>query len=398
MADIQLTEYQTKHLDRGEIDDAIARTLWQSYGKEIDIEAPSFRNEQRWGLRAKGVIGAIPVAPDLTIRIQPKTAIANIWHMLDTIGDFQSLRIFDRLTDSDSLEDLSDRLAQRLACHILDRVRHGLVARYQPHRDRLSSPRGRIDWPRTARSPWKTRLPCRYTARTADIPDNQILLWTLHHLRRTGNLFRDTTQTQLARAHRALRGSISLVPFAAADCRDRAYDRLNADYREPHALCRFFLEHLSPGQNSGDRHALPFLINTAQLYEKFVAAWLARHLPPQYRLKAQDPYRLGRHHRYSIDLTIYDRATNRAIAVLDTKYKTPKRSSNDDINQILAYAHVKRADRAVLVYPEPLPAPLDTNIDAIRLRSLTFGLDRDTAGTDILEWLAREPIAIDAAT
>ncbi|WP_072621744.1 hypothetical protein [Spirulina major] len=72
--------------------------------------------------------------------------------------------------------------------------------------------------------------------------------------------------------------SIALVPFTAADCCDRTYDRLNAAYETPHA--------------------------------------------------------------HSIDLTIYDRTPHRAIAVLDTKYKTPEKPSHTDINQILTYAHV----------------------------------------------------------
>jgi 5-methylcytosine-specific restriction enzyme subunit McrC len=392
MVELSLVEYQPKFLDRDRIDDAIAQQIWQNYRQYLDIETPSFKTQQRWKITPKGVIGTIPLAPDFTIRIQPKTAIFNIWQMLDTVGSLKSLQMFEQLTACDRLEDLCDILAQTLARQILDLARHGLVASYQPHRDRLISPRGRIDWPRTARSPWQTRLPCHYTTRTADIPDNQILLWTLHHLRRTRHLCRATTQAQLAHAHRALRGSISLVPFTANDCRDRLYDRLNADYQIPHTLCGFFLEHLSPGQHHGDRHALPFLLNTAQLYEAYVAAWLAQHLPPQYRLKAQDPYKFSPNHRYKIDLTIYDRTTNKAIAVLDTKYKTPEKPSNTDINQILTYAHFKKSDRvathrAILIYPESLPQPLDQISDTIHLQSLVFGCDPDKDGAAFLAQL-----------
>ncbi|MDB9493297.1 hypothetical protein PN441_03105 [Spirulina major CS-329] len=392
MLEISLIEYQPRWFGRDELEDEMGQQIWQHYRQKIDIETPSFKNQNRWKLTAKGVIGTIPLTPDLTIRIQPKTAIANIWQMLDTVGSLKSLQMFEQLTTCDRLEDLCDLLARILANRILDRIRQGLVANYQPHRDRLISPRGRIDWPRTARSPWATRLPCHYTTRTADIPDNQILLWTLHHLRRTRHLFHDTTQIQLARAHRALSGAIALVPYTAADCRNRPYDRLNADYQIPHTLCGFFLEHLSPGQAHGDRHALPFLLNTAQLYEAYVAAWLAQHLPPRYYLKAQDPYKLSSNHRYKIDLILYDRTTNRAIAVLDTKYKTPDKPSQDDINQIIAYAHFKQSDRvathrAILIYPEPLSKPLDEIIHTIHIQSLVFGCDPDRDGAAFLAQL-----------
>jgi 5-methylcytosine-specific restriction enzyme subunit McrC len=389
MAEISLTEYQSQCFKKTEIDEKIEEVIYQNYDKYLKLEAPSYQNERRWKLTAKGYIGTIPVTPDLTIRIQPKTSIANVWKMIDTIGDLPSLKLFDRLTASDQLEDLCDHLAQLLASQILDRVRHGLVNHYQPHHNRLIAPRGRIDWPRTARAPWQTRLPCHYDTRTADIPDNQILLWTLHQLQRTRHLFRDTTQTQIRNAYRALTGSISLIPYTAADCHDRPYDRLNDDYKTPHTLCCFFLAHLSPGQHHGDRQAIPFVLNTAILYEKFVAVCLKQYLPDRYQLKTQEHYKFSQKHNYYIDLTIYDRATGKAIAVLDTKYKTPTKSSNDDINQIIAYAHFKQTDRAILIYPEPLQTPINATDPNIHIQTLTFPLDRDpdTAGNDFLDQL-----------
>jgi 5-methylcytosine-specific restriction enzyme subunit McrC len=389
MANISLIEYQPRYLEKSEIDEKIEEIICQNYDKYLKLEAPSFKNQRRWKLTPQGYIGVIPITADLTIRIQPKTPIANIWKMIDTIGNLPSLKLFDRLTVSDRIEDLCDHLAQLLATQTLDRVRHGLTRRYQPHHDRLIAPRGRIDWPRTARTPWQTRLPCRYDTHTADIPDNQILLWTLHQLQRTRHLFRDTTQTKIRNAYRALNGSISLVKFTATDCQNRNYDRLNADYKTPHALCRFFLQHLSPGQHYGDHQTLPFVLNTASLYEKFVAAWLYQNLPDRYRLEDQEDYKFSQQHKYCIDLVIYDRATNQPIAVLDTKYKIPTQPSNDDIYQILAYALFKQTDRAILIYPELLPYPLDETTQTIHIQTLTFSLDRnlDTAGNDFLDQL-----------
>jgi len=298
MGEILLTEYQPKYFETHEIDHKIGEIIWQNYQQAIDVEVPSFKNKNRWKITAKGVIGTIPLTPDCAIRVQPKTSISNIWNMLDTVGNLPSLTIFKHLANSNHLEDLCDILARTLADRILDRVRQGLVASYQLHQEQLISPRGRINWQRTARSPWQTRLPCQYATHTTDLPDNQILLWTLHYLRRTRCLFCDATQTQLARAYHALIGSISLIPYTAKDCRDRFYDRLNYDYHILHALCRFFLENLGPDHQYGDRYALPFLLNTAQLYEAYVATWLEHNLPTGYRLKAQDPYRLSRYHRY----------------------------------------------------------------------------------------------------
>ncbi len=163
MAEISLIEYQSQCFKQSEINEKIEEIIYQNYDKYLKLEAPSYKNERLWKLTAKGYIGTIPVTPDLTIRVQPKTSIANVWKMIDTIGDLPGLTLFDRLTASDQLEDICDHLAQILASQILDRVRHGLVNQYQPHHDQLIAPRGRIDWPRTlAKSP---PLPLRHPHR-----------------------------------------------------------------------------------------------------------------------------------------------------------------------------------------------------------------------------------------
>jgi 5-methylcytosine-specific restriction enzyme subunit McrC len=54
--------------------------------------------------------------------------------------------------------------------------------------------------------------------------------------------------------------------------------------------------------------------------------------------------------------------------------------------------------QAILVYPRPLPQPLDAQIGAVRVRSLAFTLgdDLETAGQTFLTHLMRN-IACDAS-
>ena len=177
------------------------------------------------------------------------------------------------------------------------------------------------------------------------------MLWTLHQIGRIQLLFDLHTQTLLRTTYRALNGTISLQSFAAKNCRDRHYHRLNEDYKIMHILCGFFLENLHSSHQIGQHQALPFLVNTAVLYEKFVYAWLKANLPKTYYLKAQEHYLFNDNINYYIDLVIYNSNTQKAIAVLDTKYKTPDKPSNNDINQILAYAHFKQVKQAILIYP-----------------------------------------------
>ncbi len=374
MTEIELIEYQEKAIAQAKILPDMGELLWHRYGKQIEVSEPSFKNNRNWTLKARGYIGTIPVAPDFTVRILPKTPIDNIWQMLARVGDLGSLQIFETLTACDCIEDLCDLLARQLARRIRQRTQQGLFATYLPETARLAAVRGRVDWPRAARSPWQPRLPCCYTTRSADIPDNQILLWTLHHLRRTRHLLQPPTQAELRAAHRGLQSTISLVPYTAEACRDRAYHRLNEDYRLLHALCHFFLAGLSPGQVWGDRAALPFLVNTATLYENFVAYWLQANLPAAYQLKIQEAYRFTA--TYRIDLVIYDRATQQPLAVLDTKYKVAPPSAQD-IGQIIAYAHFKQVPRAILIYPQLPDQAIDRMSHDIRVQAVAFQLESD---------------------
>jgi 5-methylcytosine-specific restriction enzyme subunit McrC len=392
MVEIILIEYKPKYFNKEEIPEVIAEIIWQNYRQYIEIEFPSLPSKQRWKLTTKGYIGIIPVTSNFTIRILPKTSIHSIWKMIDWVGELTNLKFFTPLTDCNSIEDLCDLFARLLAKNILNRSKKGLFSTYISENNRLNLVRGRIDWNKAARSPWDTRLHCHYERQTADITDNQILLWTLYQLGRTQQLFQLETQTLLRSAYRALSGSISLQPFAAKDCRDRHYNRLNQDYQIIHSLCAFFLENLHPGYQEGNYKALPFLLNTAFLYEKFVYVWLKKNLPVSYDIKAQENHSLSKTINYKIDLVLYDRTNQKDIAVLDTKYKIPDKIDNKDINQVITYAHLKQVQRAILIYPQYLPAPLNQLSHGLYLQTLCFGLDDslETAGQKFLKSLLQE--------
>lgn len=333
-------------------------------------------------------MGYIALTPELAIKIKPKAAIANLFGMLEYAYNLNSFRFLEGLIDCNSLEDFYDRLANLLAQRIRDRTRKGLYRTYLPHTRQIRYLRGRLDTRHAIRKPWDVKLTCRYEEHTSDLEDNQILAWTLNCIARTG-LCSDRTRSLMHQAYRPLTGCVTLRPFTAKDCRDRTYNRLNLDYQLLHALCRFFLEHLGPYLEPGDRTILPFLADMAKLYERFVAEWLKAHLPTEYYLTAQERVRIGRDNvlHFNLDLVLYSRSDRTVNLILDTKYKT--NLVNNDIKQAIAYAVSKNCQHAVLVYPEPLPHPVDEQIGNIRIRSLTFSLngDLDRAGQEFLKQL-----------
>ena len=114
-------------------------------------------------------------------------------------------------------------------------------------------------------------------------------------------------------------------------------------------------------------------------------------MPENLELRAQEqlsPDPSGRL-RVQIDLAVYDRATREALAVIDTKYKVPDRPSNEDINQIVAYAKLLGCRDAVLVYPSHLPIRFDLPWGDIRTRAEAFDLtgDLEQAGQMLSERL-----------
>jgi len=95
--------------------------------------------------------------------------------------------------------------------------------------------------------------------------------------------------------------------------------------------------------------------------------------------------------RFEIDMVLYDGDGN-VHAVLDTKYKLPDKAANPDVSQVVTYAQAKDCRRALLVYPAPLPQPLDVQMHQLHLRSLTFAVDGDleTAGQQLLTELIND--------
>ena len=118
--------------------------------------------------------------------------------------------------------------------------------------------------------------------------------------------------------------------------------------------------------------------------------------PAPYHIKAQESTTIGPNAelRFQIDLTLYGE-NGRPLAVLDTKYKTPDKPSPADISQVITYAKAKGCHHAMLIYPQPLPQPLQVQVGDVQLHTLTFGLNKplDAAGDRFIQSAARASCA-----
>jgi 5-methylcytosine-specific restriction endonuclease McrBC regulatory subunit McrC len=125
------------------------------------------------------------------------------------------------------------------------------------------------------------------------------------------------------------------------------------------------------------------------LFESFVAKWLQANLPAAILLEKQykaDLDELGMF-VFRIDLVLIDVASDRVLAVLDTKYKRKERPEEADIQQIVAYAVRMNTQKAILIYPSTDTQAVYLTVGEVNLCSIIFdiGIDPDEAGRSFLE-------------
>ena len=357
METLNLREYRSCTLPADAFTEAEALELVERFDRVIQVDWPSPRTSGAWSLRPQGYVGSLVLGSGRVLRIAPKTPIANIFRMLELAWNVD-LAPEEGRVEVETIEDLYRRLAVILARKVSRRLRIGLHRDYISRTERLPVVRGEMQLAETLATPWRVEPLCRYHEQTNATGDNQILSWTLDRILRRG-LFTGSEGASRGEVISAWRGISSAAPpvsVEASDCTGRVYSRLNRDYREMHALCRFFLEGLGPTHHRGNRESFPFLLNMAQLFEEYVAAWLRRYGPDDIVFVPQE--------RGVVDgtgsLTIYiDLVARRGpggpvIAVLDTKYKAHRTPSNADVYQVQSYAALYGAPLAVLIYPHEI--------------------------------------------
>lgn len=389
---IQLTEYETKSWPPETIlyDDGVA--LWRNFdqkGKKIRVTFPSPKTAQQWQFTAQGWVGHIPVSPNLSIHLLPKVPLANIFRMWEVAYDLTQYELLHDLVGIDSLAAFYERIVLLLLQVVQKRERQGFYRAYQPKIEKRAYLQGKVLLHKSLPKPAEPAILCSFEEHTADIPENQILAYTLTQVAR-GRRCSPALQTAVRRMVHHLQSITSLHTFRANECWTRPYTRLNQDYEPMHALCRFLLAHQGPFLNQGEMKMQPFLINMPSLYELYVAKWIQQHLSYPWQIKVQESVSVGQDDqlRFEIDLVLYD-GEGRVTAVLDTKYKTADKAANADISQVIAYAQAKGSPQAILIYPAPLKQPLQVTLHGLRLRSLTFPIsgDLDEAGNQFLAHL-----------
>jgi 5-methylcytosine-specific restriction enzyme subunit McrC len=386
---LTLPEYEAVAYARWELAEETMALLHATYPTYVDVQPP-FVTGSGWKLTSLGWVGYLPVTENLALSLLPKTPIHNLLRMLEIAYQFD-VKWGKSLFEAETIADLYERLAMILANCTIARCRQGIYRTYVGNAEELAYVRGRIDVTPLVRQPWRARLHCEYEEHTADVEENQLILWTLNCILRSGLCREDHALPHVRHAFRLLQQHSGLQPFPAAACRDRTYSRLNSDYQVIHALCYFFLDHTGPSHRVGNRLMMPFLVNMAKLFELFVATWLRKHLLGS--LQVLEHQRYDFHARgggsFDADLVIRDAESGRALCVMDTKYKVRPSPNSDDVAQVVAYAVAFGAPEAVLIYPSALAANERFVVGNVIVRTLAFHLngDLEQAGNQFVQGL-----------
>lgn len=373
---IQIKEYEEKYFLKDEIPELVGIDLYKKYKNQLEIDFPNYITGDKWRLKAKGWIGYIPINSDICLKLNPKIPIKNIFGMLEYGYNLKSFKFLEGIINCDSVQYFYNQLAYLFCQKVLERCRKGLYKNYLYKSEQLKYLRGRLDIQETIKNPWNVKFKCYYQEQTTDILENQILLWTVYIIGRSG-LCSEKVSLTVRRVFHALQGFVTLQVFRLKDCIGINYNRLNQDYQLLHNLCRLFLDNSVPTHEIGEYIALPFLVDMARLYELFIGEWLKVNLPQGWMIKYQEKIDIAKSLYFKTDLVVYESLTGVSRFIIDTKYKNTNSVSSDDLAQVIAYAVSKNCKEAILLYPTPLKQPLDEYVGDIRVRSLTFSLDDD---------------------
>jgi len=240
-------------------------------------------------------------------------------------------------------------------------VQRGLKSDYTPVQGNENCVKGKIIFPKHLQQNLfhRERVYIEYDTFRMNCPENRLLKSTSLYLQR------HSTDLRNRKDIRFLLSALAQVPESKNIEQDFArcsQARTMADYQRLLELCRVFLQGRSFTAFTGDRSALALLFPMEQIFERYVASVLRKHLDPtQYQIQVQDRGKFlfdfpRKQFALRPDLVITDIKSGERT-VLDTKWKCLSSQrhnygiSQTDMYQMYAYQREYGAKQAVLLYP-----------------------------------------------
>lgn len=373
---------------------AAYKELRALYAGQLDIGPTERAGTYR--LVARDYVGRISLPEGVSLLIEPKVSVANLFYML--CAQPELARFYPQPAGLAASEDIFSVVLSALL-DALEKLlaKYGLYREYTPRVDDLPFIRARIALgPQLRRyADLKHRHICEYAELTTDTAENKVIAATLRHL---PALLRPGVEDHLAeRARRLLRPMSEITAISRAEALALFptinVHRLNAPYTQALGLCRLALQHLTLSERAGPHAFASFLVNMPRLFESFIIARLKTLLAASgLRVVAQRSDYLDEEERVRIrpDALIYGAPSpssgQEPLLVLDAKYRRldeQQTGLNRDLYQVSAYMDRYGLRRGALVYPQFAGASqseLKVRGTSKRLHVLTLDLGAPTVG------------------
>ncbi|WP_405375090.1 MULTISPECIES: McrC family protein [unclassified Microbacterium] len=305
----------------------------------------------RWRVTDVNKVG-VAVLDGVTIHVMPKTPLENIVYMA-SLGGMQLAP--GALVGHGVDRSLPSALAQAFVQTVDAATRRGLVKGYRTIQESASVVRGRWDIARQLRVRPGIPLPIEidYDEFSEDTDENRILHSAIRLLGGLTDL-PGAVRVSLARL-RMMFAEVGTVPRGAA-LPNVTLTRLTQHYDPPLRLARVILDALSWTHVEGPSRGGSFLVNMANVFERYVAARVSEHLRDAgVALTAQDrAWWLDVDRVISLRPDLVIRRADHVVTVADTKYKNLSVNAgspaNSDVYQAVAYALALGVSTAHLIY------------------------------------------------
>ncbi|WP_336216510.1 McrC family protein [Nonomuraea sp. LPB2021202275-12-8] len=338
----------------------------------------------RWRLAGRQRVGTVRLGHNdgaIELRIQPKLPVQRLLGLLGDNDDIWQHHQITAATDDllvPALATVFARAAERV-------LRGGVLHGYVHREDALTVVRGRI---RTSaqlsrRMGLPTAIEVAYDDYLADIPENQILLGAIE-LAQTLPGVADTTITLLRHLSGRLVGVVLVRPGAPLPLWRPT--RLNERYVPALQLAELILSGASLQQEGSQAIKIDgFILNMAQIFERFLTRQLATGLlPHSLRCVAQKGHRLDQQRRvlFQPDILIY--RDGRPTVVVDAKYRTLDGAPpTGHLFQMISYCTALGLAEGHLVYASGRPSAEPYRIKNSNIRVHVHVLDLNQGPTDL---------------
>ncbi|MBO0952013.1 McrC family protein [Fibrella forsythiae] len=309
----------------------------------------------------------------LTIQIIPKLfdkdqADLAFRHLLWWMDYSQRVRFpfADLLTGSEFISNFPEALIRYFARFAYQLVSTSPYHKYEEITDTMPYLRGRLNTQAyvnnsLSQGNWH-QLVCDYEPFLFNNRLNQIIKFVarrLTHLCQQKDTHRDLDKIVF------LLDEVDDLPCTAQDCDTVLVSRFFQEYDHCLDMCRFFLTDQYSNRKDDQQRHFCFLVPMDLIYEDFITGIVKTHLGNRFTVTSQAVNYLAATHptgnkvfKIKNDILLTDKA-NKAVTVVDTKYKVRKYESADnkagisqtDLYQMVSYGLRQNSRDVLLLYP-----------------------------------------------